>query len=133
FRDRYAAPIERDKDPERRKALARVVRPFMLRRTKAEVAPELPSRTEIRRAVALSSGERRLYDELRLAALAELTAPTSNRPEQKRFQVLAAITRLRQLACNPRLVDPESALPSSKLDAFLELVDELRENGHRAL
>ena len=137
FRERFAVPIERDRDPARRKALARLVRPFILRRSKAEVAPELPARTEIRRPIILSAPERQNYEEARLAIVAALAAGASNGglrpPEQRRFQVLAAITRLRQLACNPRLFDPDSRAPSAKLDSFLELVDELRENGHRAL
>ncbi len=74
FRERFATPIERHRDPARREALARVVRPFILRRGKAEVAPELPPRTELRRAVTLSAAERKLYEEARLAALAELSA-----------------------------------------------------------
>ena len=133
FRERFAVPIERDKNPARRRSLGRVVRPFILRRKKSEVAPELPSRTEIRHTVTLSTAERRLYDDTRLAAVAELSSPGSGPPEQKRFRVLAAITRLRQLACNPRLLHPESTTPSAKLSGFLELVDELRDGGHRAL
>ena len=134
FRERFAGPIERLKDPAGREALARVVRPFILRRTKGEVARDLPARTEMRRVVTLSAAERRLYDEARMIALASLTgAPEAEAGGDKRFAVLAALTRLRQLACHPRLHDASSKVGSSKLRALLELVDELRENGHRAL
>jgi SNF2 family DNA or RNA helicase len=129
FRDRFAAPIERDRSPERRAALARVIRPFLLRRTKAEVAPELPPRTEIQRLVQPSASERALYEAARLAALEALASGSGD----KRFAVLAALTRLRRLACHPRLVDDGSAVPSSKLAALMEIVEELRDGGHRAL
>jgi superfamily II DNA or RNA helicase len=129
FRDRFATPIERGKDPERLAALARVIRPFLLRRTKAEVAPELPPRTEIQRLVQPSTAERALYDAARIAALESLASGEGD----ARFKILAALTRLRRLACHPRLVDPESTVSSSKLAALLEIVDELREEGHRAL
>ena len=129
FRDRFAAPIERGHDAERSAALARVLRPFLLRRTKAEVAPELPPRTEIQKTVQPSKAERALYDAARISALESLADGEGD----GRFKVLAALTRLRRLACHPRLVDPESTVASSKLAALLEIVEELREEGHRAL
>ncbi len=131
FRERFAAPIERDHDPKRREALARLGRPFVLRRTKDQVLRDLPARTEIRLDAELSDEERTLYDQARFAALAKLA--TKDQDEDQRFQVLAALTRLRQLACHPRLVLPETKATSAKLELFLETVDELREGGHRAL
>jgi superfamily II DNA or RNA helicase len=134
FRTRFARPIEEDGDLERRRALAATIRPFLLRRTKAEVAPELPTRTEIALPVAPSGGERRLYEQARLAAVARLVGAAERvRPEQRRFQILTAITELRLLACHPRLYEPSSALPSSKLARFVELAAELVDGGHRAL
>jgi SNF2 family DNA or RNA helicase len=129
FRARFAVPIERARDPERSQALARTLRPFVLRRTKAEVTPELPERTEIARVIDLSAAERRLYDEARRAALAAISSGEGD----ARFILLAALTRLRRLACHPRLFDPSSLVPSSKLAALMEIVGELRETGHRAL
>ncbi len=138
FRERFAAPIERDKDAKRREALARMVRPFVLRRTKDEVLRELPARTEVRLDAELSAGERKLYDQARIAALASLASPTGKASsleggEDPRFRVLAALTRLRQLACHPRLAIPDAPADSAKLTLFLETVEELREEGHRAL
>ncbi|MAT27063.1 MAG: hypothetical protein CMN29_19290 [Sandaracinus sp.] len=127
FKRRFALPIERDGDEERRLALARKLRPFLLRRTKKEVAPELPPRTEVVRPVEMSEAERRIYEAARGEALESLAGAG------ERFDVLAAMTRLRLLACHPRLVDPTTTVKSAKLEAFLELVDELREDGHRAL
>ncbi|MBF5043283.1 DEAD/DEAH box helicase [Aggregicoccus sp. 17bor-14] len=131
FRGRFATPIERDGDGARRAALAAVLRPFLLRRTKGQVARELPARTEVVVTVALTPAERRLYDESRKLALAQLGGRASA-PEM-RIEVLAALTKLRLLACHPRLGDPRSEVPSSKLTRFMELVQELRAEGHRAL
>ncbi|QDE95089.1 hypothetical protein BHS05_04000 [Myxococcus xanthus] len=103
-----------------------MVRPFLLHRTKGEVARELPARIETVVSVALSAGERRLYDDVRLAALAQVgDAPGMD----ERFALLAALTRLRLAACQPRLVDEDSVLPSSKLERLLELVDTVRASG----
>ncbi|HMG54474.1 MAG TPA: DEAD/DEAH box helicase [Kofleriaceae bacterium] len=133
FRDRFASPIERTQDPEARAALARVIQPFLLRRTKQQVARELPARTEIVVPIALSEQERALYEDARLAAVAELANMKGLRDEQRRFQVLAALTRLRLLASHPRLYDRSSSVASSKLRRLIELVTELRAEGHRAL
>jgi hypothetical protein len=129
FRARFVVPIERDKDPAQSAALARVVHPFLLRRKKADVLAELPARTEVTRTVERTPAEKKLYESARLLALAALTG----KDEQARFRILAEITRLRRLACHPKLDDPSSEVPSSKLEAFLEIASELREAGHRAL
>ena len=134
FRERFATPIERGKDPDARAALARVLRPFLLRRTKPEVARELPPRIEVPVPVALSPEEQAMYDDARLAAIAELTGQGKGADgEERRFAILAALTRLRLLACHPRLHDPTTKLSSSKLRRLRELLEELRSEGHRAL
>jgi SNF2 family DNA or RNA helicase len=134
FRKIFAEPIERDRDATRLKSLSRVVSPFILRRTKKEVLTELPPRTEITRMAELSTEERKKYDAARLAALTELSGGTSGEnDQQKRIRVLAWITRLRQLACHPRLVDDRWTKSSAKLDLLMEIVEELRDGEHRAL
>lgn len=134
FRKRFAEGIERDQDQERLSALSRMVRPFILRRTKSDVLTELPPRTEVVLSVELSPAERKKYDAARLAALADLTAPKEGDNDQKkRIRVLTWLMRLRQLACHVRLVDDKWKKSSAKLDQFLEVIRELRENNHRAL
>ncbi|WP_373048612.1 SNF2-related protein [Vulgatibacter sp.] len=139
FRERFGLPIERSGDRERRQALSRLLAPFLLRRTKGEVAKELPPRIEVQVPVELSAEEKQLYEDARLAAIGRLAGVDGAGPdgvsplEGRRFEVLAAITRLRLCACNPRLYDESSTIPSSKLDRLLDLVEELREEGHRAL
>jgi SNF2 family DNA or RNA helicase len=134
FRDRFAAPIEKDNDEERRAALSRVIRPFVLRRSKAEVLKELPERTEMNLYVEISDEERRRYDEMRLASIGEIDQIVGLPDSQdRRFRVLALLTRLRQLACHVGLVDETWEGTSAKLELLVETLEELREEGHRAL
>lgn len=134
FRQRFADPIERLKDDEKRKSLAQLVRPFILRRTKDRVLTELPPRTEITLHAELSAGERKRYEDARLAALTELSGTGGEEGAgQQRIRTLAWLTKLRQLACHPRLVDQSWNKSSAKLDLLLSLVEELREGNHRAL
>jgi SNF2 family DNA or RNA helicase len=124
FRERFKEPT-----PERVRALATLVKPFILRRTKAQVATELPARTDLDVVVPLSPEERELYDDVRLTALSQLGEPSA----KKRFEILAALMRLRLSACHPRLVDATWAGPTSKLTRLLELLKDLIASGHRAL
>jgi SNF2 family DNA or RNA helicase len=101
-----------------------------LRRRKQEVSPELPPRTDVVRFVVLSPSERELYEAERLRSI---EAAGRDPGDEGRFALLAALTRLRQLACHPRLRHPESSAPSSKLESICALVLELRDAGHRAL
>ncbi len=130
FRERFAGPIERDQSAERQAALGRVLRPFILRRTKESVLPELPPLIELARLVSLSAAERELYETARLAAA---NAITGVQTRNERFAVLGWLTRLRRLCCHPRLFHDAWTGASSKLDAFLAVVDELRATDHRAL
>jgi len=136
FRARYAVPIEKFGDDRRRKDLALLLRPFVLRRTKSEVARELPARTEIVKVLRLSAEEQVLYEELRRATIAELAAAKKDKDRdagELRFVLLAALTRLRQLCCHPRLVYPKTHAGSSKAAYLLDLLAELRTEGHKAL
>lgn len=134
FRSRFAARIERQVDPEAAPALAKLIAPFLLRRTKAQVEAELPPKTEIRVPVVLSSAEWQLYEDARLAALSDLeTSRAVMRDQERRVEVLAALTRLRLIACHPRLYLPRSPVASSKLERALELIEQLCAEGQRAL
>ena len=132
FNERYAGPIERGQSAEARNRLRKLISPFILRRTKSQVLTELPSRTEILRQVTPSAQESALFEALRLRALERLNAVDAGQG-QRYIQVLAEIMKLRRACCNPQLVAPELGLPSSKLAAFGELLDELLANRHKAL
>jgi hypothetical protein len=130
FRERFAEPIQARRDATARAALAKLVRPFVLRRRKGEVERDLPARTEAVIAVQLSTDERVLYERERLRAVRMLEERGS---DKNQFAVLAALLRLRQLACHPRLVDDTSTLASSKLARVRELLADLRDAGHKVL
>jgi SNF2 family DNA or RNA helicase len=132
FNQRFANPIERFQDKQARNQLKKLIQPFLLRRTKSQVLEELPSRTEIVLHVDLSPEELAFYEALRRDAIAKLSASDAA-PGQKHLQVLAEIMKLRRACCNTRLVMPEVPLPSSKLQLFGEVLDELLENHHKAL
>jgi hypothetical protein len=132
FNERFAIPIERYADHSAKKRLKRLIQPFILRRTKAQVLDELPPRTEVMLQVELSPEEAAFYEALRRTALERLeldSAPAG----QKHLKILAEIMRLRRACCHPRLVMADTALPSAKLELFGEVVSELLENGHKAL
>lgn len=133
FRDRWVNPIERDNDVEVRASLARLVQPFVLRRTKAEVAKDLPARTEVRVDVELGREARARYEDLRAATARALAGLDDTPPEKRRFLALVALTRLRQLACHPGLIDRAWAGGSPKIDALVALVSELKAEGRRVL
>ncbi len=132
FNLRFANPIERDKDDSARDTLRKLIQPFILRRTKDQVLKELPSRTEITLPVELSTEEMAFYEALRREALEKLN-DSEAQAGQKHLQVLAEIMKLRRACCNPSLVKPELAIPSTKLEQFSELIAELLDNGHKAL
>ncbi|HIJ94199.1 MAG TPA: DEAD/DEAH box helicase [Desulfuromonadales bacterium] len=133
FTERYATPIERDNDKAARTLLKKLIRPFILRRTKNQVLQELPPRTDILQRVELSGEELALYEALRRTAVEKLHDSAEQGPGERQIRILAEIMRLRRACCNPQLVMPGSGIPSAKLAAFREIVDELRANGHRAL
>jgi SNF2 family DNA or RNA helicase len=122
----------RPDDEKSRKRLKKLITPFILRRTKTAVLEELPPKTEIIRKITLSDEEVAFYEMLRRQALESLENDDSPQGA-KHLKVLAEITRLRQACCNPSLVYPEIAIESTKLSTFLEIVAELKDNGHRAL
>jgi hypothetical protein len=133
FNERFAAPIEKHQDGERRHQLRKLLRPFILRRRKSEVLAELPEKTEITLSVELSKEEKSFYEALRRDAVDRLSKMDSSHSGEQHLRILAEITRLRQACCHPSLVSPELGLSSSKLALFGEVVEELRANGHKAL
>jgi hypothetical protein len=122
-------------DPAALSRLHRRVRHFLLRRTKTQAAPDLPSRTEDEIVVELEGEQRRLYDaELKRARAHLLGVDTKSALDAVRFHVLASLLRLRQICCHPALIDAAHAsLPSAKLDALMERIEELAEEGHQVL
>jgi SNF2 family DNA or RNA helicase len=130
----FQAGAGRNPDPEQRVLLARALRPFILRRTKDQVAPELPAKTEQTLYCDLEPGQRKLYDELRehyrLSLLGRLDADI----RRSKIQVLEALLRLRQAACHPGLIDKNrQGEASAKLEALLPQLREVLGEDHKVL
>lgn len=146
FNRRFAVPIERFGDHMAKRKLKKLIRPFILRRNKAQVLEELPPRTEITLQVEMHKDELAFYEAMRRKALENLAGNrqakgkgarrvpvTKNNTKGYTVKILAEIMKLRRACCNPRLVVPDSTIESSKLLLFEKVVDELLENSHKAL
>jgi hypothetical protein len=136
FRRRFEIPIA-ENDEVTTATLRSRLEPFLLRRTKEDVAPELPERTEVSLACDLSPLQRRLYRGVAEAARRDVFAIVDQQGiENSTVHVLAALTRLRQICAHPGLLFPEYLTEpdaSAKFEAFLETVDEILSGGHRLL
>jgi superfamily II DNA or RNA helicase len=120
--------------PERREALARGLRPLLLRRTKEQVAPELPERTEQTLYCELEGKQKKLYDELRDQYRNFLLGRIRKSGiDKSRMQILEALLRLRQAACAPALIDADTDAPSAKVELLINEVRDVLASGHRAL
>ncbi|MBP6676405.1 MAG: DEAD/DEAH box helicase [Vitreoscilla sp.] len=134
FGERFVALIERQKDRHAQRTLRRLIAPFILRRTKAQVLDDLPPRTELVLRIPASDQEAAHYEALRRETLIEAEkALNGDAAGQAQLNILAGLTRLRRAACDPRLVSPELKMPGAKVQAFAELAAELVANGHKAL
>jgi superfamily II DNA or RNA helicase len=131
FRERFLLPIEKRDDTGAKQRLFSRVRPFFLRRTKEEVAPDLPALTEQLFYTEMAAAQQKLYDQTKSAARNEILALFDD--PKTRFQALQALTRLRQLANDPRLVEQEYKGGSGKFDDVLAQWDTIRRAGHKVL
>ena len=134
FGERFTGPIEKQRDIPTRQRLRRLVSPFLLRRTKAQVLQDLPPRTEIIHRVEPSEQERTFLEALRQSASERVKQLEREEGDgASSFHVLAELTRLRRAACDPRLVAPELGIVGAKAQAFEQIVRELIDGQHKAL
>jgi superfamily II DNA or RNA helicase len=137
FARAFRTPIEKLGDEARRSLLAQRVRPFLLRRTKQQVARELPAKTVMVRDVALEGGQRDLYETVRAAMQARVTSVLGAKGlARSRIEVLDALLKLRQVCCDPRLLklpQAEKVKESAKLQVLAQMLAELIEEGRRVL
>ncbi len=129
----FVVPIETEHNKNCQTILKRMIQPFILRRTKSEVALELPEKTDIIRHIQLSEKERLYYEALRLETARQVDAA-----DKVDVNILASITKLRQAACSFSLVDKtanDNSLTSlsSKLEDFSQLVGQIIEGGNQLL
>ena len=137
FRRVFRTPIEKHDDTDRCRLLARRVRPFVLRRTKAEVEQDLPEKTEIVENIELTGDQRDLYESIRLAmherVRREIAAKGAARSH---IIILDALLKLRQACCDPRLLKLDAAKKvdcSAKLTRLIDMLPAMIEEGRRIL
>lgn len=137
FRQEFERPIRDRADTEALARLKRRVKPFLLRRTKESVAPELPLRIEQTGWCSLSPVQTKMYADVLASARQDVYEVVARKGfERSRIEILAALTRLRQVCNHPALLDktlPHSEESSGKMSHTLELVREAAQGGHKVL
>lgn len=130
FQQRYAQPIAQG-EPGAAALLRRKIAPFLLRRDKRTVAPELPPRTDVVLYCDLDERERELYDALYHSTRSEVVEHLKRGGGV--MQALEALLRLRQAACHSALIPGQDAEDSAKVQRLLAALDQVQADGHRAL
>lgn len=137
FKQQFRTPIEKHDDKARSQVLAQRVKPFLLRRTKAQVATELPPRTDIVRSCELLGPQRDLYESVRSVMHDKIRREIDAKGFRKsQIVILDALLKLRQVCCDPRLLKLNTAhkvQQSAKLDMLVSLLPEMIEEGRRIL
>lgn len=127
--------FDKRKDPTSQNRLAARLRPFLLRRTKGQVAKDLPPRTEEEVFAGMEGIQEELYKaELKRIQKALLGLDSDEAVKKNSFAILQGLMRLRQICCHPGLIDPKWLKEeSAKMNALFYLLDQLREENHKVL
>ncbi|MGN6397477.1 MAG: DEAD/DEAH box helicase [Mucilaginibacter sp.] len=134
FKQIYSSPIDMFKSSKRARELQAKIKPFVLRRTKQEVAADLPEKTEMVLYCEMKPEQRAIYDAYEKQFRDYISATTGEQLDKKSMDVLKGITRLRQICDSPLLIKGEK-MPgdtSSKIDTLLEEI-ESKKHGHKIL
>lgn len=133
FRREFEVPIVKNQDEDAMKRLKRMAGPFILRRLKSNVLKDLPDKLEETRYVKLEEQQKKLYDAQLVSMQTQLAIQGKEEFNKNRFQILAMLTKLRQICCDPALCFENYEGPSAKLEACLDLVDTAIDGGHKIL
>ena len=126
FVDKLEKPIIKSKNPEASAQLRKLIQPFLLRRLKQDVLKELPPKIEYVRRIEMGETERKTY-------LSAVNAAKNSLMDTEKLQILAALTQLRQVCCDPALCFENYEGETSKLETCLELCAGMTANGHQIL
>jgi len=134
FRDTYSIPIDRFKYRKRMVELQKKVAPFILRRTKQQVATELPEKTEMILYCPMGDEQRKVYDRYEKEFREFISAETNDELAKKSIHVLRGLTRLRQICNSPALIEDEKSFGggSSKIEMLIDQV-ESKSDEHKIL
>ena len=137
FKEHYRDPIEKSSDNKIKSILNKRISPFILRRKKSEVVKELPAKTEMIRSTTFGDEQAKLYETIRVTMEKRVRDMIAQKGlGQSHITMLDALLKLRQVCCDPRLLNMDEAKKineSAKLDMAMELIDELLEEGRRVL
>ena len=132
FAREYERPIVKEKDEQKQLELKKLISPFILRRLKQEVLKELPEKIETVIPIEFSEDEKKMY----LANLSQVNVELQDKLEMEQVNaiaILAMLTRLRQICCEPRVLYENIKVQSSKVIACMDLIRRLREHGKKIL
>ena len=132
FRTKFETPIAKSHDADATERLQKMVAPFILRRLKKDVLKDLPDKIEEVRYAKLEGEQRKLYDAqvLHMQKMLEMPAEELSK---SRIQVLAELTKIRQICCDPSLLSIDYNGESAKREACLQLIMSAMDGGHRML
>lgn len=134
FKDNFMRPIEKEKNVQVADTLKRLIFPFILRRTKEDVAKELPPKVESITYSPMLDGQQALYDKWRLSYRDSIQEEIDSKGlNRSKFKVLEGLTKLRQIACHPGLVNKGYSDSSGKFDGLIEMVEEIVSENHKVL
>ena len=133
FRSTFEAPIVKNEDEEAKTQLSRMVTPFILRRKKSDVLKDLPDKIEEIRYAGLGKEQQKLYDAEVVLLKKQLEGQSEEEFRRGKIQVLAELTRIRQICCDPALCFEEYRGGSAKREACIELIRSCADGGHKAL
>jgi superfamily II DNA or RNA helicase len=134
FQNEFVVPIEKKKDEDKAKKLQALIKPFILRRTKEQVAPELPPKTENLFYCRMSDEQERVYEKVKSVYRNELLKSLDNGTFAKtQLQVLQGLVKLRQIANHPVMVDEDYEGDSGKFENVVHTLSNVLEGGHKVL
>lgn len=134
FQSYFQTPIEKENNHQRRQQLTLRIAPLILRRTKSQVATELPPKTYVNHLIELNEPQKEHYETVRSMMDKQVRQAIAKRTgNDYQMMFLDALLKLRQVCCHPRLLDPESPASSAKFDYFTSLLEQLLAEQHRTL
>ena len=133
FKRQFETPVARAKDQEVSARLQKMISPFVLRRLKKDVLKDLPDKLEEVRYVRFEGEQQRLYDAQATKIRAMLEKTSDEEISRNKIQILAQLTRIRQICCDPSLIFQDYLAASAKREACLDLIRSAMDGGHRIL